>query len=252
LGLAVIATMNIQVGPHPLLSAKQEGQFASLARGGDRAARDTMVLCNLRLVFSVAKQYGVRCQDDLFQVGVLGLIKAIEVFDPDRGRFSTCAVWWIRQQIRRFLKHHINTVRLPEYLVDSISHWEETRSRLYGELERQPSEMEVWSEMPRRGSFANVAKALQALRSGASKPDSRCEGKPEDSPIEILIREEWVARCRQMVGNLEPRTARLVRGRFGLDGEPKTLAALGEQEGLSRERVRQLVEEGLAALRFRI
>lgn len=256
-----------EIGRTPLLSADEERALAKKIRCGDEDARQLMMLSNLRLVVSIAKQYAVRGDSELLldyiQEGNIGLMRAVDRFRPEFGtRFSTYGVYWIRQAILRALKSR-RLVRLPENVFDRVQEMKRTRAKLYQELERYPSMAEVAMEMD--ASLQEVSRLDEASSEMVSLDQSvgfgdESEVKMQDvvedmnvlSPSVIVDEELDNRRIRFAVHTLPARERRIISARFGLDdGHPRTLEEIGEDFGVSRERVRQLQNVALDRLRSR-
>ena len=240
----------------PLLSASEEKDLAYRINDGDYQARDYMVRANLRLVVNIARGYtgrGLSLQD-LIAEGNMGLMRAVEGFDPSRNiRFSTYASYWIKQSIKRGLINTGKTVRLPAYLVELLSKWRRATNRLTDLLGRPPTEEEIAAELklPRK-KLTNIKKAIRVY-SAAPQTDQPEEGTTLDDlvqdchtrrPDAELARTDELGRVLGLLEHLDAREAQVVRLRFGLSGEePKTLNDIGARLGLTRERVRQIEKE---------
>ena len=245
----------------PLLTADEEKSLAVEVREGDMEAREHMIRANLRLVVSIAKNYMNRGLSfmDLIEEGNLGLLKAVERFNPDvECRFSTYATWWIKQSIRRALVNTSKTVRIPSYMVELITKWKNASMELTYKLGRPPTIHEVAIELDvppqnlhllkramRANQTAGQAVSLDTILMGTdSLEDPRI--RPPDE--EVLDSSE-VDRLQELLGSLEKRQAFILRLRFGLgEEEPMTLKEIGEIVGLTRERVRQIENEALRRL----
>lgn len=244
-----------------LLTAEEEKELSYRIGEGDTASRDRMVRANLRLVVNIARAYtgkGLPLQD-LIEEGNLGLLRAVEGFDPEMNtRFSTYASYWIKQSIKRALINSAKTIRIPAYMVELLSKWRRATSRLQDELNRTPTPEEVAKELnlPKK-KLRIVKKAIQLYNSspqpdqdeggwslGEMIPDDRTKG-PEDE----LIENDNLVHVFEMLETMDPREATILRMRFGLDdAEPRTLKEIGESLGLTRERVRQIENESLNKL----
>jgi RNA polymerase sigma factor (sigma-70 family) len=230
----------------------------------DPWAREQLVRSNLRLVVNIAKKYADRgiSLGDLIEEGNLGLIKAVDYFDPDRGtRFSTYAAWWIKQSIKRALLENVQPVHIPTYMVALINHWRRTTAELESRLGRPPDVENVANVMhlPLRKAkiIHQIVKILGSVRDAHSSDDSSEEetleasledqhtGKPEDE----LVADEEKARVLRLLDEIEPREAGVLRLHYGLDGRrPLTLRQIGEKFGLTRERIRQIQRAALTKL----
>lgn len=230
----------------------------------DPLAREKLVRSNLRLVVNIAKRYSDRGMSlgDLIEEGNIGLIKAVDYFDPDRGtRFSTYAAWWIKQSIKRSLLMNVQPVHIPTYMVTLINHWRHAATELENKLGRWPSleEMaEVMQLPPRRAKIIHeVVKILSSIKdiSGAddSDEDQSTETVLEDensgSPEEAIVEGEEEAKVLTLLNEIDPREANVLRLHYGLDGrKPLTLKQIGGKLGLTRERIRQIQRNALTKL----
>jgi RNA polymerase primary sigma factor len=257
----VLETYLRDINRAKLLTAEEELDLARKIQRGDPAARDLMIRSNLRLVVSIAKEHVGRGLTlmDLIEDGNIGLLKAVERFDPERGcRFSTYATWWIRQAVRRGLINTSKTVRIPSYMVELIGKWRHIDTELSGRLGRQPSIEEIGQALniPEE-SLHLVQRAITAARVGCKiSLDAICENA---DPIEdrrsdrpetgLFATSEWEAVQRLMRDHLGERERNILRMRYGLDGNPPmTLKQIGELIDLTRERVRQIENEVLRKL----
>jgi RNA polymerase primary sigma factor len=251
-----------EIGQVKLLTPEEELALAALIKAGDKKAREQMIKANLRLVVKIARDYeGVGLPLlDLISEGNIGLMKAVERFDPAKGaKLSTYAAWWIKQSMKRALATQSKTIRLPVHMVDKISRMRRSAIHLHEELGREPTDEELAEEMgttPRRiGEMRMAALPPTSLDAPINGDDSMrfsevVEDEKADSPYEHLKTKTVAGMLRDMVKVLSSREALLVRARFGLDGNPcRTLDEVGEQLGVTRERVRQLQNNALAKLR---
>jgi RNA polymerase nonessential primary-like sigma factor len=251
-----------QIGLKRLFSKEEELSFARGAAAGDFAARQKMIEHNLRLVVNVAKAYLNRGMPllDLVEEGNLGLMHALDKFDPERGfRFSTYAIWWIRQNIERAIMNQLRTIRLPVHVIKDLTTVLRAKRHLEAHTEREPAAEdiahllgrdaeEVRSLLLHGGHTASLDAPLDAdpmLSIGDALPDESIvgpESRLQASEIELLVR-EWLAQ-------LSERQRIVIECRFGLNGrELQTLQQLAAQLGLTRERVRQIQLEALSQLR---
>jgi RNA polymerase primary sigma factor len=250
-----------EINETALLSAREEKELSNLIAQGDNEARDRMVRANLRLVVNIARAYTGKGLPlpDLIEEGNLGLLRAVEGFDPDMNtRFSTYASYWIKQSIKRALVNSAKTIRIPAYMVELLSKWRRATAKLQDALNRTPTPEEVAAELglPKK-KLKIVKKAITLYNStpqsdqtesgwtlGEMIPDERAKG-----PEAELIETDNIKHVYEMLDTMEPREATILRMRFGLDdSEPRTLKEIGEALGLTRERVRQIENEALNRL----
>jgi RNA polymerase primary sigma factor len=251
-----------EIGQVKLLTPQEEIVLAARIKKGDKKAREHMIKANLRLVVKIARDYeglGLPLLD-LISEGNIGLMKAVERFDPAKGgKLSTYGSWWIKQSIKRALANQSKTIRLPVHLVDKISKMRRMAMRLHEELGREPTNEELADEL---GITAARVSRMQAaairpasLDAPISDEDSHnfSEIVPDElafTPYEQLEDKTVVNMLQEMVKTLDPREATILRSRFGLDGgKEKTLEEVGEKFGVTRERVRQIQNSALKKLR---
>jgi len=246
-----------------LLTAKEERELAIRIQKGDAEAREQMIKANLRLVVSIAKNYVDRGLSllDLIEEGNLGLLKAVERFDPaEECRFSTYATWWIKQSIKRALIDTVKTVRIPSYMVELISKWKNVSSNLNIKLGRQPTFDEIAAELKIPPENLGIIKTAIRASNSSSQTISLenmwtlseiLEDKDAKQPVDILFDEFEMELIEKLLASIEERDAKILRMRYGLDsGDPMTLKEIGEKVNLSRERVRQIENEALKKLYY--
>lgn len=243
----------------PLLNAAGERELAARIAMGDVEARDELARANLRLVVSIARQYSGRglALEDLIAEGNVGLLRAVEGFDPAAGtRFSTYAAFWVRQAVRVALNKYGHAVRLPQYMGVLLPKWRRAEASLRDSLGREATAVEIAAELGlKRGQARAVAKALKAVGSaratgGEEDTNALLEDIHAAAPADRLAAADDVRAALGSLELLDEREAAVLRLRFGLDGgEPMTLEDVGRQFGLTRERARQIERSALAALR---
>ncbi len=248
-----------------LLTVEQERSLGKLVvEENDPRAREQLVRSNLRLVVNIAKKYVGRGMSlgDLIEEGNLGLIKAVDYFDPDYGtRFSTYAAWWIKQSIKRALLANVQPVHIPTYMVALINQWRHTTAELQNRLGRtlDVEEMAEIMHLPLRKAkiIHHIIEILSSVRDtsgGDNADDNRIleetlqdqnAGKPEDT----LVADEERTKVLGLLNEIEPREAEVLRSHYGLDGrKPMTLKQIGKKVGLTRERIRQIQRSALTKL----
>ncbi|MGE3242063.1 MAG: RNA polymerase sigma factor RpoD/SigA [Pirellulales bacterium] len=247
-----------EINETALLNAAEERELATKIGNGDTAARDRMVRANLRLVVNIARGYsgkGLGLQD-LIEEGNLGLLRAVEGFDPAMGtRFSTYASYWIKQSIKRALINSGKTIRIPAYMVELLSKWRRANARLTEELGRSPTPEEIARVLglPKK-KLPIIKKAIKIYNATPQTDQSEAGWTLSDmvmderqlTPDDALVESDSLRHVMGMLGTMDQREATVLRMRFGLDGhEPRTLKEIGEQLGLTRERVRQIETEAL-------
>jgi len=240
-----------EIGRVPLLTAGQEMALAKAARAGDAEARRALSEANLRLVVSVAKRYAGRGLPflDLIQEGNLGLMKAAEKFEPERGfKFSTYATWWIRQSITRAIADQGRTIRIPVHLVESINRVKKTAGDLLHKNGREPTVEEIAAALDMEPDKVRELLQLSQEPISLETPVGEEEdaGVPVDEAGRQLLRRELL----HVLKSLTPREERVITLRFGLeDGRARTLEELGKEFNVTRERVRQIEAKALRKLR---
>ncbi len=250
-----------EINETPLLNAQDERDLAKSIAQGDARARDHMVRANLRLVVNIARGYtgkGLTLQD-LIEEGNLGLLRAVEGFDPEVGtRFSTYASYWIKQSIKRALINSAKTIRIPAYMVELLSKWRRANARLKEELGRTPTAEEIARilGLPKK-KLPIIKKAIHVYTSPpqtdqADSGWSLGEIVMDDrvrNPEEELLETDALRTALELLAELDERESTVLKMRFGLENlETHTLKEIGEELGLTRERVRQIETEALAKL----
>ncbi len=251
-----------EIGRVPLLSAEEEIQLAKRMEGGDEEAKRRLAEANLRLVVSIAKRYVGRGMLflDLIQEGNLGLIKAVEKFDYIKGfKFSTYATWWIRQAITRAIADQARTIRIPVHMVETINKLIRVSRQLLQELGREPAPEEIAKVMDipveRVREIMKIAQEPVSLETPIGEEEDSHLGDfipDEDAPAPaeaasfILLKEQ----LEEVLDTLTPREEKVLRLRFGLDdGRTRTLEEVGQEFGVTRERIRQIEAKALRKLR---
>ncbi|HSY18259.1 MAG TPA: RNA polymerase sigma factor RpoD/SigA [Candidatus Acidoferrales bacterium] len=251
-----------EIGQVKLLTPQEEIELAAKIKKGDKKAREHMIKANLRLVVKIARDYeGIGLPLlDLISEGNIGLMKAVERFDPKKGgKLSTYGSWWIKQSIKRALANQSKTIRLPVHLVDKISRMRRTAMKLQEEFGREPTDEELAAEL------GTTASRVAQMRTASIRPASldapigdddsnnfseMVEDERAVNPYDELEDKTVVSMLQDMVKHLDEREATILRYRFGLDGgTEKTLEDVGVKFGVTRERVRQIQNLALRKLR---
>ena len=252
-----------EIGFSPLLSAEEEVYFGRLSIKGDEAARRRMIESNLRLVVKIARRYINRGLAflDLIEEGNLGLIRAVEKFDPERGfRFSTYATWWIRQTIERAIMNQTRTIRLPVHVLKEINFYQRAAKVLAQKLDHPPTTEEIAEKLD---VPIEDVKRMLGLEDRVASVDAPLDSDPERTlldaipdekatdPAETLQNEKVLAHIDEWLGMLTDKQREVVERRFGLKGrDVSTLEQVGKDVGVTRERVRQIQVEALQRLRI--
>lgn len=251
-----------EIGKTPLLKPSEEVELAALIQQGDRKAREKMIKANLRLVVKIAHDYsnfGLPLLD-LISEGNIGLIKAVERFDPAKGgKLSTYAAWWIKQSIKRALANQSKTIRLPVHLVDKIARMRRVTAELEEAFGRAPTDEEVAYELEMSVNKVAHLKSVSVRPASLDAPIGDEDGTEfgdligdENSinPLDNLQSKNVVSDLNHLIESLDARESEIIRLRFGLGGDkPKTLEEVGEMFGITRERVRQLQNMALTRMR---
>lgn len=251
-----------EIGKTPLLKPSEEVELAALIKQGDQRARDRMIKANLRLVVKIANDYSTFGLPllDLISEGNIGLIKAVERFDPQKGgKLSTYAAWWIKQSIKRALANQSKTIRLPVHLVDKIARMRRVTAELEEELGRQPTDEEIAYMMDMPVNKVAHLKSVSVKPASLDAPIGDEDGTEfgdligdENSinPLDNLQSKNRINDLMTLLDEMEPREAEILRLRYGLSGDkPMTLEDVGELFGITRERVRQLQNMALNRIR---
>jgi len=251
-----------EIGKTPLLTPQQEVELAAKIKRGNKQARATMIQANLRLVVKIARDYsnlGLPLMD-LISEGNIGLMKAVERFDPAKGgKLSTYAAWWIKQSIKRALANQSKTIRLPVHLVDKISKIRRVSLSMSEALGREPSDEELADEVGISAAKLAQLRTVSIRPASLDAPMSDEDGTQfgeivgDDSavdPAENLSDKNMQEEVADLLRVLDERERKIIMSRFGLDGgSTRTLEEVGERFGVTRERIRQLQNIALAKLR---
>lgn len=252
-----------EIGQVALLSLEEETQLAARIKKGDEKARDRMIRANLRLVVKIARDYeglGLPLLD-LINEGNIGLMRAVERFDPKKGaKLSSYSSWWIKQSIRRALANQPRTIRLPVHVVTKVSKLQQAEIKLVEILGREPSDEELADEVGMKMTQVTRLRNAAIIRPASldapigDEESSRLGEVIKDeraaTPYEELEERTSISALMDLIPKLEPREAAILRLRFGLDGSAEqTLEEIGKKFGVTRERIRQLQNETLDKLR---
>lgn len=248
-----------EINETPLLKPEEEAELAYRISDGDCEARDHLVRANLRLVVNIARTFpskGLALQD-LIAEGNLGLMRAAEAFDPSLNtRFSTYASYWIKQSMRRAVQNMAKVVRLPAYMNQLLVEWRRASAKLQNELDRPPTDEEVARSLHLSQKKIKIIKKAIRIYQGVQQSEqndthslNETVSENLESPESHLVRADEMQQVLELLNDLEPREAEVLRLRFGLTGEnPKTLTEIGQILHLTRERVRQIEKEALRKL----
>ena len=254
-----------EIGRVKLLTPKEEIELAKRIKRGDKQAREQMITANLRLVVKIARDYeglGLPLLD-LINEGNIGLMKGVERFNPAKGaKLSTYASWWIKQSVKRALANQSKTIRLPVHVVDKVAHIRRAELKLREVLDRDPTDEEVAEDLGlktrRVREYRDASRAPVSLDApiGTEESDRISETVADANaaaPFDRITRESDTELVHEVLATLSDRERSILGMRFGLDnGEPKTLEEVGEHFKVTRERIRQIQEQALRALRVKM
>lgn len=254
-----------EIGKTALLTSAEEKYLARNFAKGDEQARQRLIKANLRLVVSIAKRYVNRSPlsiSDLIQEGNIGLFKAVEKFDPDRGfKFSTYATWWIRQAITRALADQSRTIRIPVHMVETISKYTQVKRKLAQELGREPLIEEIAIEMSLHPEkvrhIQKISQEVISLEAPIGEDDDKStlaefiRDEKSLTPVQLTSQDLLRNQIKEIVGSLSERERKILEMRFGLeDGVTHTLEEVGKVFGVTRERIRQIEAKALEKIRM--
>ncbi len=251
-----------EIGASQLLTAEEEKEYSRKAQKGDKIARKKMIECNLRLVVKIARRYTNRGLAflDLIEEGNIGLMRAVEKFDPERGfRFSTYATWWIRQTIERAIMNQTRTIRLPVHVVKEINSYLRAARKLAQNLDHEPSSAEIANLLDRPIDEVKRILSLNERTASVDTPHGKeadsslleiLADEKADDPTSLLQNDSINAHFDEWLAMLNDKQREVIERRFGLHGyENATLEQVAKGLGVTRERVRQIQMEALKRLR---
>ena len=261
-GVGALRLYMREIGTLPMLTREEEASLARRVQAGDELARDQMIKGNLRLVVKIARDYenfGLPLLD-LISEGNIGLMKAVERYDPDRGaKLSVYASFWIKQSIRRAISDQSRTIRVPIHVQDKLYLINRTANRLHEILGHEPTDEEISAEvdLPEKkvARLRLAVKPMISLDQPMNDDESNCISETVADercrrPDEDLVDQTNADAVRELLGKLTPRELTILRSRFGFDGdEDETLRGIGAQMGLTRERIRQIQNKALGKLK---